>query len=169
MVRKSPPPPWSERRRRAQKQKARQFYPMPAENNTILDHYRESGFKAVRLSADAKRAIDPEWQKRDLGLEAIKGHVESGGNVGLQMGEASDWRSCVDADCPEAVALAPRFLPKTLTAGRDGERRHYFYRSTGLGYKTFRDDLDELLAIKASDNGAGHYVVVEPSNHPDKG
>ncbi len=138
-------------------------------NTTILDHYWASGFKPVRLSADAKRAIDTEWQKRDVGLEAIKEHVESGGNVGLQLGEVSDWHSCIDADCAEAVALAARFLPQTLTAGRGGQARHYFYRSPGLGYKTFHDGRDELLAIKASDNGRGHLVVVEPSKHPKKG
>src|SRR5215218_1760706 len=140
------------------------------ENTTIIDHYHEAGFKPVRLSADAKRAVDEEWQRKDVPLDALKRHVEQGGNIALQMGDVSDGLSCVDADCPEAVALAPKFLPQTLTAGRNGEVRHYFYRSPGLGYKTFPGDSKdkELLAVKASNNGAGHYVVVEPSKHPKK-
>ena len=81
------------------------------ENTTIIDHYREAGFKAVRLSADAKRAVDEEWQRRDVPTDALKRHVEQGGNIALQMGEVSDWLICVDADSPEAVALAPKFLP----------------------------------------------------------
>jgi len=143
---------------------------MASANTTILDYYQESGFKMVRLSADAKKAIDGEWQKKDVELEKLKQHVERGGNVGLQMGEVSDWRGCVEVDCPEAVALAPKFLPETLTAGRNAEPRHYLYRSPGLGYKTFQVEASkELMAIKASDNGKGHYVVVAPSRHPDKG
>src|SRR5215218_5242382 len=139
------------------------------ENTKILDYYQESGFKMVRLSADAKRAIDEEWQKRDFPLEEHKRHVERGGNIALQMGKVSDSLGCVEVDSREAVALAPRFLPETLTAGRNGEPRHYFYRSPGLGYKRFLGDTKELMAVKASDNGKGHCVVVAPSRHPDKG
>src|SRR5215216_4827421 len=100
---------------RARKQNVRSFYPMVAENTTILDYYRESGFKMVRLSADAKRAVDNGWQLNNVSTSELKHHVERGGNIALQMGEVSDWLSCVDADCTEAVALAPKFLPETLT------------------------------------------------------
>src|SRR5215211_5893231 len=139
------------------------------ENTRILDHYHQCGFKMVRLSADAKRASDAEWQKRDFPLEEHKRHVARGGNIALQMGTISDLLGCVEVDCPEAVALAPKFLPETLTAGRNGEPRHYFYRSPELGYKKFSEGTEELMAVKASDNDKGHYVAVAPSRHPDKG
>src|SRR5215203_502126 len=140
------------------------------ENTRIIDHYHEAGFKAVRLSADAKKAMDEGWQLNDVPLEDLKRHLKQGGNIGLQTGEVSDWLAFVDCDSPEAVALAPKFLPETLTADRNGQVRHYCYRSPGLGYQTFRGDAsEELLAIKASANGAGHYLVVEPSNQPEEG
>src|SRR5829696_2336452 len=142
----------------------------PTSASRILDYYGESVFKMVRLSADAKKAMDEGWQLNDVPLEDLKRHLKQGGNIGLQTGEVSDWLAFVDCDSPEAVALATKLLPETLTADRNGQVRHYCYRSPGLGYQTFRGDAsEELLAIKASANGAGHYLVVEPSNHPEKG
>jgi putative DNA primase/helicase len=146
-------------------------------DTALLHYYEECGFKVVRLDAAAKRAIDHQWQLRTIPLEDVKRHVECGGNVAVQLGEVSGGLCCIDCDSPEAVALAAQlvaetspWMPETLTAGRDGETRHYFYRSPKLGYKTFRDvNGEEILSIKASNNAAGHYVVVAPSRHPEKG
>lgn len=101
----------------------------------------------------------------------MRAWVKRGGNVGMQMGEVSDWRGAVDNDCPETVALAPRFLPATLRIGKgNGTPDVYLYRSVGLGFEKFKDlDSETIIDLKASADGKGHQITVPPSVHPDKG
>jgi putative DNA primase/helicase len=137
----------------------------------ILGHYRNEGIKLVRLNGKNRKPIDPNWPQVDFPLEEFKKHVRRGGGVGLQCGEVSGWLSVVDADWPEARKLAPTFLPETLRAAKGDEGpSHFFVRSVGLGHKQFRGrDNSVIIDLKASSNGAGHQVVVEPSIHPTKG
>ncbi len=137
----------------------------------ILESYENEGMKLVRLSRETKECADKEWQRKRVPLSAIRAHVKRGGNVGMQLGEVSDWRSAVDNDCPETVALAPRFLPDTLRIAKgNGTPDVYLYRSVGLGFEKFKDlDSETLIDLKASANGKGHQIAVPPSVHPDKG
>lgn len=69
-------------------------------------------------------------------------------NVGIKLGDPSGGLVDVDCDCPEAIALAPHYLPATTTFGREGagktppenahlawehasKRRHWLYRCRG--------------------------------------
>lgn len=137
----------------------------------LLEVYDNESMKLVRLSRETKRCVDNGWQLEHVSLPDIRAHVQRGGNVGTQMGAVSDWRGAVDNDCPEAVALAPRFLPETLRLGKGNETPDvYLYRSVGLGFKTFKNlDGKTLIDLKASADGAGHQIAVPPSIHPDKG
>jgi putative DNA primase/helicase len=137
----------------------------------LLRFYNNEGIKLVRLSGRTRKPIDDEWQRKTVPLEDLKNHVLHGGGVGWQCGEVSDWISAVDNDWPEARQLAPKFLPETLRSAKGGEEpSHYIYRSVGLGFKTFKGlDGSEIIALKASNDGAGHQIVVEPTVHPDKG
>jgi putative DNA primase/helicase len=137
----------------------------------LLGYYHNDGCKLVRLSRKTKKNVDQGWQHKNVPLSEILDWYERGGNIGKQMGEASDWRGAVDCDCPEAVKLAPRFLPDTLRLGKgSGVPDVYLYRSPGLGFKKFADlDGSTLIDLKASDNGAGHQIAVPPSIHPEKG
>jgi putative DNA primase/helicase len=141
-------------------------------NTDLLRFYDNEGIKLVRLSHRTKKPVDDEWQRRPLALEDVEAWVRSGGDVGWQCGEVSDWMSAVDLDCEEARSLAPRFLPKTLRGAKGKEApSQYFYRSPDLGYKKFSelDGPGELIALKASNNGRGHQVAVAPSVHREKG
>ncbi len=137
----------------------------------ILEFYDNAGMKLVRLSRETKEGVDKEWQRKRVSLSAIRAHVKRGGNVGLQLGAVSDWRGAVDNDCPEAVALAPGFLPDTLRIAKgNGTPDVYLYRSVGLGFEKFKDlDSETLIDLKASANGKGHQIAVPPSVHPTKG
>lgn len=136
----------------------------------LLTYYANEGIKLVRVSRETKKPVDPGWQRQTVPFDDVVTWVARGGNVGWQVGEISDWRCAVDPDCPEAEKLAPTFLPDTLKAGKGGVPSLYFYRSPGLGFDTFKDlDGNTIMDLKASNNGAGHQVVVEPSVHPDKG
>jgi len=141
-------------------------------DSTLPEHYANEGIKLVRLDGRTRKPIDKGWQlENGLTLEKVKEHVADGGGVGWQCGEVSGWISAVDRDWPEAMRLAPRFIPETLQAAKgEEEPSHSFYRSPGLGYKKFRGlDGSEIISLKASNDGSGHQVVVAPTVHPDKG
>src|SRR5918994_644438 len=137
----------------------------------LLEYYANEGIKLVRLSRKTKKPVDEEWQRRTTAVEDLEEWVKNGGDVGWQCGEVSGWISAADLDWPEARNLAPHFLPETLRGAKGQEDpSQYFYRSPELGYKKFTGlDNSELIALKASDNGAGHQVVVAPSVHREKG
>src|SRR5215207_3333056 len=137
----------------------------------LLGYYANEGIKLVRLNGHNRRPMDDEWQRRTFPLEDVVKHVRRGGGVGWQCGEASGWISVADTDWREARRLAPKFFPDTLRSAKGREEpSHYIYRSVGLGYKTFKGlDGTEILALKASNNGRGHQVVVAPTIHPEKG
>jgi putative DNA primase/helicase len=137
----------------------------------LIRYYDNEGIKQVRLDGRTRKPIDPDWQRKTIPLEEMEKHVRRDGGVGWQCGEVSGWLSAADMDWPEAMRLAPRFLPETLQGAKgDEEPSHSFYRSPGLGFKTFKGlDNSEIISLKASNNGRGHQVVVAPSVHPTKG
>jgi hypothetical protein len=136
-----------------------------------LDWYKNENLKLVRVSRATKKPVDSEWQHKEVPIEEIIAWVARGGNVGVQVGEVSDWICGVDLDCREAELMAPSFYPETLKIRKGaGTPSVYVFRSPGLGYAQFNDLSGErVIDVKASENGAGHQFVVEPSVHPTKG
>jgi P4 family phage/plasmid primase-like protien len=118
------------------------------------------------------RADGKQWQREYVQQEDALAHYTRGGNIGLQMGEVSGWLCAADLDVEEARRLAPFFIPSTLMGGKEHEAllSAYVYRSEGCGYLGIKDvGGGELLALKASADGAGHQIKVAPSVHPAKG
>lgn len=139
----------------------------------LIRRYHEAGIKTVRLRRETKKPVHKEWQKTSVPVEEVEDWVRNGGAVGWQCGEVSGGLGCVDLDWPEARALAPRFLPDTLRGAKGDEApSQYFFRSPGLGFAKFTDlknKADEIISVKASNNGRGHQVTVAPSVHAAKG
>ena len=141
-------------------------------NTFLLDEYEAAGWRLVPLKPEDKRPKGTDWPRRTITRAEIEKNLERGGGVGVQAGECSGWLCAADLDTEEARELALRFLPTTLTSGKENERRpsHYVYISEGAGYRRYNDtEGKELIALKASNNGAGHQFVVEPSVHERKG
>src|SRR5215208_6163968 len=137
----------------------------------LLRFYYNEGVKLVRLNGRNRKPIDNEWQRTTVPLDEVEDHVRRGGGVGWQCGEVSGWINATDCDWPEARQLAPKFLPETLRGAKGDEGpSHYICKSVGLGFKTFKGlDGSEIISLKASNNGRGHQIVVDPTIHPDKG
>lgn len=114
------------------------------------------------------------WQRLRL-TEAdltryFNGHSQ---NIGILLGAASNGLVDVDLDCPEAMALADRFLPPTAAAfGRQSKpRAHRLYRASGLGpaphTRRFQDPLavpDAATLVELRGDGA--QTIFPPSAHP---
>ena len=137
----------------------------------LLAAHEAAGIKLLRVDPKTKKGVGLDWPNRHTPLNEVAQHVERGGNVGWQMGAVSGWLCAVDMDCPEARVLGPRFIPDTLRLRKGEELPSVsFYRSEGLGFAAFNDPGgDRIIDLKASANGKGHLVVVEPSEHPKKG
>ena len=94
--------------------------------HAYLDRY---GWHSIPVPHRKKRPILEGWQNLRLSEEDLpsyfNGHPR---NIGVLLGEPSGGLLDVDLDCPEAIQLAPYFLPETLTFGRESKlRSHWLY------------------------------------------
>jgi P4 family phage/plasmid primase-like protien len=97
--------------------------------------YAESGLSVVPVPYRKKGPVLPEWEKLRITPETLPNYFEpwkERQNVGVILGEPSQWLVDVDLDCQETVRLAPIFLRSTLTFGRPTKpRSHWLYVSKG--------------------------------------
>ena len=126
--------------------------------------YTRRGVRVVPVPAGKKGPITRGWESLRLEENDIPNHWTNGQNVGVLTGEPSGWRVDVDLDETEALVLAERFLPPTLTSGRRSKpRSHWWYRAEGVESASFKDqDGTVLLEIRAK----GRQTLVPPSIHP---
>jgi hypothetical protein len=76
------------------------------------------GVAVIPVPAGEKNPGRPGWEALRITEEEIPNYWTNGQNVGLLCGEPSGGRVDVDLDAGEAVKIAGRFLPPTLTGGR---------------------------------------------------
>jgi hypothetical protein len=94
--------------------------------------YIKRGWNPVPIPFLAKGPIDSGWQFRVIN-EATAANFFNGQqqNIGVILGPTSRGLTDVDLDCPEAIKLAPQFLPPT--GARFGRRSapdsHWLYRT----------------------------------------
>jgi hypothetical protein len=127
--------------------------------------YLERGIAVIPVPAGAKNPGREGWQDERLSQEDVDRCWTNGQNIGLLTGEPSGWRVDVDLDSDAAVKIAGRFLPPTLTGGR--ERRphsHWWYRAVGAKSRDWKDTSGEKLVELRS---GGRQTIVAPSTHPD--
>jgi hypothetical protein len=103
-----------------------------ADNNPldIARDYIARGWNPIPIPYRAKGPTGDEWGKLRITDENVEQFFDgSPQNIGVQLGKKSDGLTDVDLDCPEAVVLAPQFLPSTPAVfGRASKpRSHYLY------------------------------------------
>ncbi len=116
-------------------------------------YYRSLGWSTVRVPPLSKATYDTDWPQRDYPPEAFS----PGDNIGIKTGTHSNGLIDVDLDCPEAIALAPRYLPGTAIFGRvgpgktpgvaidydrAGPMRHWLYRCATKTKKPARSHVE---------------------------
>ena len=106
----------------------------------------------------------PGWESLRITEEEVPNFWTNGQNVGLLCGEPSGWRVDVDLDADEAVKVAFRFLPATLTGGRESRpHSHCWYVAPGVESADWKDvDGKKLLELRST----GRQTLVAPSTHP---
>jgi hypothetical protein len=127
--------------------------------------YIKRGASVIPVPAGEKNPGRPGWEALRITEEEIPDYWYNGQNVGLLCGEPSQWRVDVDLDADEAVKIAFRFLPATLTSGRlCRPHSHCWYVAPGAESADWKDtDGKKLVELRST----GRQTLVAPSTHPD--
>ena len=91
--------------------------------------YARTGLYTVPIPTRAKAPTLKGWTELRIRPSDVGSYFHDGRhqNVGVLLGPSG--LVDIDLDCPEAIALAPLFLPPTRTFGRRSKRRsHYIFR-----------------------------------------
>jgi hypothetical protein len=136
----------------------------------VVKGYFRDGMAPIPIPPKRKNPGRCNWQYERWTVEEVPRLWNNGQNVGILLGEPSGWRVDVDCDCPEAVRLAPRILPKTLKGGREtAPGSHYWYISEGCKSKPYfgtantPNERKRILELRSD----GCHTLVYPSVHPD--
>ncbi len=130
--------------------------------------YIGRGWVPIPIPPNSKNPNRTGWESESWAVEDVDEAWNNGQNIGLLTGQPSGWLVDVDLDCPEAAALAGRFLPTTLTSGREGSPdSHWWHVSEGTENGEWKDidGRKKLIELR----GTGRQTLVEPSEHPSGG
>lgn len=127
--------------------------------------YISRGWQPIPIPPRQKNPNRDGWQKERVSLTDLPRFLGQP-NIGVLLGEPSGGLVDIDLDHPEAVRLAPEFLPPTPAVfGREGKpRSHYIYRVIGKA-KTLRRKTrggDTIIELRST----GGQTVFPPSIHP---
>jgi len=128
--------------------------------------YLGRGIAVIPVPPRSKRAVLDGWSSLRLTDAQLPSYFCGEENIGLLLGEPSDWLVDVDLDCGEALRVAPHVLPATLckTGRPSNPDSHYWYRAVGAKTRQFRDPFTNEMVIELRSTGA--QTVVGPSIHP---
>ena len=123
------------------------------------------GVAVIPVPAGEKNPGRPGWPDLRISEEEVPNYWNNGQNVGLLCGQPSGGRVDVDLDANEALEIAGRFLPPTLTSGRESRHHsHWWYVAPGAETYDWEDtDGSKLVELRST----GRQTLVAPSIHPD--
>jgi hypothetical protein len=129
--------------------------------------YARRGWRVVPIPPGQKAAVMPGWPEFRVTPEDLPQLFGRGENIGVILGAASGELADIDLDCPEALALAPLYLPATgAVFGRASKpQSHRLYIALGAVYEAFADPLsDMLIELRARGRtGGAHQTLLPPS------
>ena len=137
---------------------------MSAKTRAWVRRYIERGLAPIPVPPGSKNPNRPNWQDERVTLEDVPRFFDNGQNVGVLNGRPSTWKVCADFDVAEAAELAGRFMPPTLTSGRESRpHSHWWLISPEAKTEKFKDvDGTMLLELRST----GCQTIVAPSVHP---
>jgi hypothetical protein len=142
--------------------------------SNVLDfatNYIKRGWAPIPVPSGHKGPTIAGWNDLRLTPETIGDHFNgTPTNIGILTGEPSGWLIDVDLDTPEAVELAPQFLPDTMRFGRQSRpASHWLYVCRDIQAKAFQlpplnegDKPRTVCEIRST----RQQTVFPPSTHP---
>lgn len=140
---------------------------------SAAQHYTINDIAVTPVQFQGKAAFDG-WDTNDVTPQDLPRLFRNKCNIGVLLGAKSNGLVDLDLDCPQAIALAPFFLPQTNARfGRDGKRNsHWLYRSTlheteDRAALTCNDPVTKatLVELRMGGGGKAAQTVVPPSVH----
>lgn len=124
------------------------------------------GFLVIPLLPRRKSPRLRKWTDLRLEVEDLEDAFGAKDNIGCILGEPSGGVVDVDLDCPEAIALAPSFLPTTSRiSGRDSKpASHWWYIANPCPAPRRFTDVDGTMLLEL--RSTGQQSVIPPSIHP---
>jgi hypothetical protein len=131
----------------------------------VAERYVRAGFAVVPIPHRSKGPVLEGWEALRLSSDKLPEHFNGKPqNIGLILGEPSGGLVDMDLDAREAIRIAGRFLPPTLTSGRaSSPHSHWWYIAPGARTTKFKDVDGTVLAELRS---TGTQTLVAPSVHP---
>lgn len=133
----------------------------------VARDYALRGWAVIPVPHASKNPGRSGWQRLRLSVGELAEHFNGApGNIGVLLGEPSQWLVDVDVDHARGVARADEFLPATAAVfGRSGKpRSHRLYRVTApVASKKFQSRSAGMLVELRS---TGLQTVFPPSTHP---
>jgi putative DNA primase/helicase len=126
--------------------------------------YHAAGFRPIPLHPKTKQSAHTNWPALQLPFADLSSQFTASQNVAVVLGEASNGLVDIDLDCPEAIALAPYFLPETaFVFGRaSAPKSHYVYKiDVAPNTKAFKHG---KMIVELRGEG-GFYSVFPGSTH----
>lgn len=128
--------------------------------------YHAKGWSPIPIPHATKAPVLKNWSSLRFTEADLPAHFNGQPqNIGILLGEASNWLVDVDLDHPLCVAMAEQYLPRTPAIfGRAGKRRsHWIYKvSSAVESKRYRSKTaGMLLELRSS----GLQTVFPPSTH----
>ena len=113
----------------------------------LLGSYVRDGFRLVPVPVREKGPVVKGWPSLSIDEASIPKHFPSTSNVGALLGVPPLFLVDIDLDAPEAVALAPHFLPTTpLIWGHESRPQSHW------GYRVNQSVRSKKYTIKESGN-----------------
>ncbi len=128
--------------------------------------YTARGYRCVPIPLRNKGPVEAGWPDLRLDDADLQQHFSGRGNIGLLLGDPSGGLTDVDLDCPEAIELAPQYLPPTLaiTGRTSAPNSHWWYRCPRA--VTRKHHFPGTKKMIAEIRSTGCQTVVGPSIHP---
>lgn len=138
--------------------------------------YISRGWIVIPVKPRSKQPVEDRWPEQRIAAEQAPNVFHADRNIGVILGDISGGLVDVDLDCPEAIALAPLFLPATRTFGRSSApRSHWLYQAKHARTERFHypenGKITTLVELRANkvDDGKGLQTVFPGSIHADTG
>ena len=132
----------------------------------VAQRYARRGWSVIPIPYRSKNPSRRGWQQLRLREAELHDHFDDRPqNIGVLLGEPSNWLVDIDLDHPRRAALADRYLPPTPAVfGRRGNpRSHRIYRVTGpVATKKHGSKSTGMLVELRS---TGTQTVFPPSTH----
>src|ERR687893_541541 len=137
---------------------------MSTKTKAYARRYIELGYAPIPVPPGSKNPDRSGWQNEHWTVEDVPRCWNNGQNIGLLTGEPSGWLVDVDLDVHEAVEIAGRFLPQTLTSGRESRpHSHWWLRAAGTTNRDYRDTDGKKRLVEL--RTTGRQTLVAPPTH----